>query len=240
MKPDSHSPAAPVYTEPSRPVKQVQVLIFDDHPAIREALSLAIDREGEMKVVGGVGTIADARTLLEERSPDIFIMDLSPRVTDSLELVEHVRSSQPETRVLIYSTHNESVCAGRALRAGARGYVPKSAPTAVVVEAIRCIHQGEVYLNRQMTSRILGPAIRKGTYGVNPTEQLTDRELTVFRGLGAGKSVRDLAEQLDLSRKTVETYRRRAKEKLGYESVDDLLRFALEWEAKQERKHPDE
>ena len=206
-----------------------EILIVDDHPAIREALSAAIEREEGLQVVGAFDNVVDVEAYLEERTPDILVVDITLGGEDGLTLIEHIRTESPETRVLVYSMHDESLYAGRALRAGAMGYVPKSAPTDDVIEAIHQIEQGDVYLSRQIASQVLGKVIHNHGYAANPVEQLTDREMTVFRMIGQGYSVREIAEELDLSRKTVETYRRRAKEKLGYESVDELLRFAVQW-----------
>jgi DNA-binding NarL/FixJ family response regulator len=208
---------------------QTTVLVVDDHPAIREALSEAIARDEGMRVLGLLSTAAEAQTFLETKTPDVFVVDISLGDGDGLDLIETVRSQCPEMTVLVYSMHDESLYAGRALRVGALGYVPKSASTDTVIEAIQQIKEGGIYLSPEVASRILGSVIRTQKYGANPVEQLTERELTVFRMIGRGKSVREIADQLDLSRKTVETYRRRAKEKFGYETVDELLRYAIEW-----------
>lgn len=213
--------------------QEITVLVVDDHPAIREALSGAIGRDEGMRVLGLLSTAAEATTFLETHAPDVFVVDISLGDGDGLDLIETVRARCPEVKVLVYSIHDESLYAGRALRAGALGYVSKSASTDTVLKAIRQIQEGEVYLSQRVASQILGNVIRTQKYGANPVEQLTDRELTVFRMIGNGKSVREIADQLDLSRKTVETYRRRAKEKFGFESVDELLRYATEWTERQ-------
>jgi DNA-binding NarL/FixJ family response regulator len=213
--------------------RQTTVLVVDDHPAIREALSGALAREEGVRVLDLLSTAAEVETFLNTKTPDVFVVDISLGDGGGLDLIEKVRAQAPETKILVYSMHDESLYAGRALRAGALGYVPKSASTDTVIEAIQHIKEGEVYLSPQVASQILGSVIRTQKYGANPAEQLTERELTVFRMLGRGESVREIADQLDLSRKTVETYRRRAKEKFGYETVDELLRFAIEWRERQ-------
>lgn len=233
MKQDSYRPHRPPHSGAALPVNDTQILIYDAHPAIQDALAAAIRRQDGLHVAATVSTAEAVKAYLVDQAPDILIMDLFPGIVDGLSLLEAVRSLQPETRVLIYSMHDESAGAGRALRAGAFGFVPKTASTEVVVAAIRQVSQGEVYLSQEIASRILADVIRTQRYGTTPADRLTDREMTVFKGIGDGKSVRDIAEQLNLSRKTVETYRRRAKEKLGYETVDELLLFALEWGAKQ-------
>lgn len=231
---NSPSSQSPTGSQPS--TQETTVLVVDDHPAIREALSGAIAREEGMRVLDLLSTAAEVQTLLETNTPDVFVVDISLADGDGLELIEKVRAQCPETKVLVYSIHDESLYAGRALRAGALGYVPKTASTDTVIRAIRQIKEGEVYLSPQVASQILDNVIRTQKYGGNPVEQLTEREFTVFRMIGRGKSMREIADQLDLSRKTVETYRRRAKEKLGYETVDELLRFAIGWT---ERRGPE-
>lgn len=209
--------------------KKTRILIVDDHPAIREALATAIGRESEMEAIGSSGSADEALSLIRQHAPDVIILDISLSNGDGLTLIEDVRSELKGVHILVYSMYDESVYAERALRAGALGYIPKSEPTEEVIEAVRTVARGEVYLSDPIASKILGKVIRSQDYSTTPVEQLTDRELTVFRMLGEGFSVREIADQLDLSRKTIETYRRRAKEKLGYDTVEGLLQFAVQW-----------
>lgn len=209
---------------------RTQVFLIDDHPAVREALTSSINSKIDMRVVGESGTAKGALRKLDRHAPDVVIVDISLEDAHGLDLVEEIRSRFPEIRIVIFSMYDESVYAERAIRAGASGYVMKSEPTEKVVKAIQAVNQGDVYLSQRMSSRILSKVIKQENYAfTSATEQLTDRELTVFRKLGQGQSVRDIAEELDLSRKTVETYRRRAKEKLGFDSVDELLQYAVQW-----------
>ena len=215
---------------------RTQVFIIDDHPAVREALTSSINSKIDMRVVGESGTAKGALRKLDRHAPNVVIVDISLEDAHGLDLVEEVRSRFPDIRIVIFSMYDESVYAERAIRAGASGYVMKSEPTEKVVKAIQAVTEGDVYLSQRMSSRILSKVIRQENYAFSSaTEQLTDRELTVFRKLGEGQSVRDIAEELDLSRKTIETYRRRAKEKLGFESVDELLQYAVQWTFGRER-----
>ena len=209
---------------------RTQVFVVDDHPAIREALAAAIDSKIDMRVVGESPTAQKALRMMERHVPDVVVVDISLEDAHGLDLVEELRSRLPDLRIVVFSMYDESVYAERAIRAGASGYVMKSEPTEHVVKAIQAVSEGDVYLSRRMSSRILSKVIRQQDYAFrSATEQLTDREMTVFKKLGEGLSVRDIAEALDLSRKTIETYRRRAKEKLGFESVDELLQYAVQW-----------
>ncbi len=222
---------------------RTQIFIVDDHPAVREALASSINSKIDMRVVGESATAEEALRQLERHPPDVVVVDLSLEDAHGLDLVEQIRSRFPEVRILIYSMYEESVYAERAVRAGASGYVMKTEPTHRVVEAAQSVSDGDVYLSQHMSSRILSKVIRQQDYAYNsPTDQLTDREMTVFGKLGRGESVREIAEELDLSRKTVETYRRRAKEKLGFENVDELLQYAVQcaYERDQDRWEDEE
>lgn len=216
------------------PRTQTDVFLVDDHPAIREALSSAVNAEAEMQVVGDNSSAADALAIIERRVPDVLVVDISLEGEDGLSLIEHIRSHVSEVRILVFSMYDEHVYAERAIRAGASGYIMKTEPTQKVVHAIEEISDGRVYLSQPIMSRILNKVIRTEDYSdTSRLEELTDRELTVFRMLGEGCSVRQIADQLDLNRKTVETYRRRAKEKLGYDTVNELLQYATQWTADQ-------
>lgn len=210
--------------------ERTEVFLVDDHPAIREALTAAINSKIGMAVVGESATAEKAMYFLRRRSPDIVVVDISLGDAHGLDLIRDIRTQFPDVRVIVFSMHEEHVYAERAIRAGASGYVMKVESPSTVVEAIETVRRGDVHLSRQITSRILGKVIRQEDYlETSDIERLTDRELTVFEKLGEGLSVREIAGQLDLSRKTVETYRRRAKEKLDFETVAELLQYAVQW-----------
>lgn len=210
--------------------EQTRVFVVDDHPAVREALASAIANTINMRLVGEGGSAQQAMRHIQRTRPDVAIVDISLEDAHGLDLVESIREEYPAVRIVVYSMYDESVYAERSIRAGASGYVMKSEPTASVISAIEAVSRGDVYLSRRMSSRILSKVIRQQDYALgSATERLTDREMTVFRMLGEGKSIRDIAATLDLSRKTVETYRRRAKEKLGFETVAELLQYAVQW-----------
>ena len=206
------------------------MFIVDDHPAVREAISATISQRVNMRVSGEASTGAQAIERMKHRPPDVAIVDISLKDMHGLDLIERMREELPEVRIVVYSMYDESVYAERALRAGAASYVMKTKPTREVIQAVESVDGGNVYLSRRMSSRILGKVIRQQDYEVGATtEKLTDREMTVFQMLGKGETVRDIAETLDLSRKTIETYRRRAKEKLGFDTVSELLQYAVQW-----------
>ena len=213
--------------------RRINVLLVDDHPAVREALATTINAKEEVRVSGEAENAREALDFIDQRQPDVAVVDISLDGSHGLDLVQNLRSLYPDVQVVVFSMYDETVYAERAIRAGAVGYLMKSEPTRNVVEAIMAASRGEVYLSKAMTSRILSRGVRgraepRGQVGTT-LDELTDRELEVFELLGQGSTVPQIMEQLFLSRKTVETYRRRAKEKLGFSTVAELLRFAVQW-----------
>ena len=209
---------------------RIRVVVVDDHPAIREAIADTVRAEAGMELCGVAGSALAAFDLVRTAEPDVAVIDISLGDAHGLDLVQNLRAQFPFLQVIVFSMYDEEVYAERAIRAGARGYVMKSEPTQSVAEAIRAAAQGEIYLNRRAASRILSKVAGGAAVAGEPgLEDLTDREMAVFQMLGQGRPAEEIAERLNLSRKTVETYRRRAKEKLGLESVTELLQFAIRW-----------
>lgn len=208
----------------------IRVLIVDDHPAIREALATTISDQPDMVLAGAASSAAEAMEQAKELSPDVVVIDISLRDAHGLELVSRLHEEGLEAQAVIFSIYDENLYAERAIQAGALGYVMKTESTQSVASAIRSVHEGNVYVSRRIASQILGKVVRRQQHNLGATvEELTDREMAVFQMLGEGVGVRDIAQQLSLSRKTVETYRRRAKEKLGFESIPELLQYAVQW-----------
>ena len=213
-----------------------RVLIVDDHPVIREALTETFSAHPGFEVVGQAPTADAAMDLVRKLRPTVATVDISLEDAHGLDLVQNIRTQHPDVRVVVFSMYDEAVYAERALRAGASGYLMKSEPTSAVLEAVQSALRGEVYLSRRMSSRLLSRMTHGGTRTPKPEDsftvsldELTDREMAVFNMLGQGFSVDDIADRLALTRKTVETYRRRAKEKLGCSSVGELLQLSAHW-----------
>ena len=211
---------------------RIRVITVDDHPAIREALADTIDGKIDMVLCGQASNGEEAFDLVEEAKPDVAVLDISLGDAHGLDLLQNLKAQHPNLNVVVFSMYDENTFAERAVRAGAAGYVMKSESTERVIEAIREAAQGEIYLSRRMASRILSK-VAKGGGNTGPgfaVDQLTDREMAVFQMLGEGISIEDIADQLSLSRKTVETYRRRAKEKLGFDTISELVQFSVAWQ----------
>lgn len=215
-------------TDPSTPAR---VLIVDDHPAVREALILRISRHADLQVCGEASELEEALRLVAERQPDVAVIDIGLKTANGLDLIKRLKARNESVRVLVWSMYQESLYAERVLQAGAFGYITKDQATDRIVEAIRRVLEGKIYLSEAMTEKMLTRVRAGGTpgKGLRPEERLSDRELEVFRLIGDGMDTQEIATQLNLSPKTVETYRFRMKEKLSLEDGKELLRRAMLW-----------
>jgi DNA-binding NarL/FixJ family response regulator len=205
------------------------VLLVDDHPIVREGLAARIEMEGDLSVSAMAENADQALEFIQQSEPDIVITDLSLSGRPGLELIKDIRTTRPSLPILVLSIHDEELWAERVLRAGAQGYVMKSHATEKVMEAIRRVLGGGVWLSDSMSSTLLGRLThhRQPVTRDMPLSTLSDRELEVFQMLGRGLSVKEIAAQLFLSSKTVEVHREHIKEKLGMRSSAELLRYAV-------------
>ena len=211
--------------------KRAQVLIVDDHPAVREALALRISRQPDLEVCGEAADTIDALRLVAEVLPDAAVVDISLKTGNGIDLIKRIKDRNDHVRILVWSMHSESLYAERALRAGALGYINKDQATDRIVEAIRRVLEGKVYLSEGMTEAILQRCVGGARDGDmrSPLDVLADRELEVFRLIGEGVKTAEIAERLHLSVKTVETYRDRIRQKLGLSDGTKLALFATQW-----------
>jgi len=208
----------------------ISVYLVDDHPAIRNAVRDKIEHLIDMEICGETGSAEQALREVEALRPDVCVADISLEDGHGLDLIRNLGAQFPEVQSVIFSMYDEKVYAERALRAGASGYLMKNASTDTLIEAIRCAHDEGVYLSKKMTSRVLGKVREQGNSSPSfPIDDLTDREMSVFQMLGQGYSIEEIQDRLSLARKTIETYRRRAKEKLGFDTVSELLQYAVQW-----------
>ena len=205
------------------------VFVVDDHPLLRQGLALMINREPDLMVCGEA---EEAQTALKEicaRKPDILIVDISLKGPDGLDLLKNLRALHPDLPVLVLSMHDESIYAERALRARANGYIMKQEATEKVLVAIRRILAGEIYLSERMANKLLHQYVSGASWKENSRlSVLSDRELEVFRQIGEGYSTRQIAENLHLSIKTVETYQAHIKEKLSLRTGRELVQHAIQ------------
>jgi DNA-binding NarL/FixJ family response regulator len=213
----------------AKPKKRAKVLIVDDHPAVREALALRIGRQSDMEVCGEAADLVDALRLLADVSPDVAVVDISLKTSNGLDLIKRIKDRYDNVRILVWSMHSESLYAERALRAGALGYINKDQATDRIVEAIRRVLAGKVWLSDMMAERLLQRTVGADEVEHSPIDALADRELEVFRLIGQGAKTTEIAERLHLSVKTVETYRDRIRQKLDLSDGTKLAQYATQW-----------
>jgi DNA-binding NarL/FixJ family response regulator len=206
------------------------VLVVDDHPLMRQGLALLINQQQDMEVCGEAEEAQAAMHAIARRRPDILILDISLNGPDGLELLKSIRASDPSLPVLILSMHDEAIYAERALRARANGYIMKQEASEKVLVAIRRILNGDLYLSDRMSNKMLQQFIGGAPSMIQSRiAALSDRELEVFRLIGEGRATREIADELHLSIKTVETYQSHLKEKLALRSGRELIQHAIQW-----------
>jgi DNA-binding NarL/FixJ family response regulator len=211
------------------PLRPYRIAVVDDHPVVRQGIIQAISREPDLQVSGEAANIMQGLEQIAGGDPDLFVVDLSLDGEDGIELIDYLKSRAPAIKILVYSAHDEETFAGRVLRAGALGYISKREPIPKVVEAIRHVLCGEVYLSPRMASRLLHRAAVGESLDSNPATTLSDRELQVFRMIGDGLSTVEIARKLELSPKTVESHRKMIKQKLNLQTSSQLSRRAFQW-----------
>jgi DNA-binding NarL/FixJ family response regulator len=216
--------------------KKTRVFVVDDHPVVRQGLALMINQQPDLAVCGEA---EDAHRALQEIAacrPDIVVIDISLNGPDGLDLLKMLRLHCPDLPVLILSMHDESVYAERALRAGANGYIMKQEATEKVLVALRRILGKEIYVSDRIANRMLQHYVRGNDNGTQvQVSELSDRELEVFRLIGEGRGTRQIAEQLHLSIKTVESYQAHIKDKLSLRSARELVQHAIQWNVNEKK-----
>jgi DNA-binding NarL/FixJ family response regulator len=211
------------------PAPKCKVFLVDDHPIVRQGLALFIEREPDLMVCGEAEDATSALQAIRDAAPDFVILDISLNGPDGLELLKTLRVRYPNLPALVLSMHDESVYAERALRAGANGYIMKQEAADKVITAIRHILGGDVYLSDNLTKRMLQQFVNGSISPRDPLAKLSDRELEVFRLIGAGHGTRQIADELHVSTKTVESYQAHIKEKLALRNARELVQHAVEW-----------
>ncbi|NIO33172.1 MAG: response regulator [Gemmatimonadetes bacterium] len=204
--------------------------LVDDHALVRRGLAEMVDREPDMEVCGEAADASSALDMIEIAEPELVIVDITLKEGSGLELIKQIKVRYASVRMLVLSMHDEKIYAERALRAGAMGYLNKEEPADKVIEAIREVLAGRIYLSGQMADRILQRLVdREADLERSPIDALSDRELEVLELIGRGLTTRHIAKELHLSRKTVDTYRENLKAKLQLSTAAELVRFAVAW-----------
>jgi len=207
-----------------------RVLIVDDHPVVRVGYTELINRQEDLQVCGEAADVGEALRQVQSTNPDLVVVDISLKGSNGLDLVRQIKMLRPETKTLILSAHDESLFAERGLRAGAMGYINKEEATDRLVEAIRHVLHGGIYLSGSAANRVMQRALGgKSTIQQSPIETLSDRELQVFQLIGLGNTTRSIAETMGISPKTVENYRENIKKKLDLRNSAELVRHAVQF-----------
>ena len=209
---------------------RVKVLIVDDHPIVREGLTKLIEGEEDFAVCGAAEDINSAIELLERLVPDLVIMDLTFPAGNGIDLIKHIRKNSTRMPILVLSMHDSLFQVERALRAGANGYVTKVEAPKTLIQAIRGVLAGDIYVNEKTASALLKRSVGKtGERGGHDIPSLSDREREVFGLLGKGLGTRQIADKLFVSIRTVDTHRENIKHKLNLKNASELLQCAIEW-----------
>ncbi len=205
-----------------------RILIVDDHPLVRTGFAQLIGDCPDLEVCGEAGDMAEALKQIEATSPDLAIIDLSLAGGSGIDLIERIKSRDKQVLMLVASMHDETLYAERVLAAGARGYINKQEAQERIIQAIRQVLSGKVYLSQQMTDRLLSGMV-DANQDKRDIDSLSNRELQVFELIGRGVATSQMAEQLNLSVKTIETHQAHIKKKLGLGSAHELNQRAIRW-----------
>ena len=212
--------------------KKSRIVIIEDHPVLSSGLRQLVDNQPDLACVGVADNVLDAKQLVDDRKPDLAVLDLRLKGGDALDFIKTLRVEHPEVKVLVLSQYDELIFAERALRAGASGYIMKENATDEVLRALRKVLTGDLYFSERVAAAVVQRTLReKPIASREGVERLSDREMQVFQLLGASYSPREIAEQFHLSRKTIETHCEKIKHKLSLHNAAELKQFARRWAA---------
>lgn len=215
---------------PAKSPRKYRVFLVDDHPIVRQGLTLLINQEPDLTVCGVAEEAESVPAAIASLAPDILVLDISLRGPDGIDLLKTIRATDGHIPILMLSMHDETIYAERALRAGANGYIMKQEATERVLVAIRRILNHEVYVSDRIANGVLQQLVLRHTPAtLTSVASLSDRELEVFRLIGLGHGTREMASELHLSVKTIESYQAHIKEKLALRTSRALMQRAIEW-----------
>jgi DNA-binding NarL/FixJ family response regulator len=213
-------------------MKKAKILVVDDHPIVRHGIIQLLNDTDDLRVCADAGDVREVLPLLEKTRPALILLDLFLRGTIAVELIRKIRERFPNLPILVFSVQSEALFAERAIQAGADGYVIKEEATAEILQAIQALLKGGVYVSKKLVDRLSFKIVPGKSAGSRDfVAKLSDRELQVLKLIGAGVSIRQAAEDLELSAKTVETHCARIKKKLQLRNANELLRFATQWQS---------
>lgn len=207
-----------------------KIVLVDDHPLVREWLANLINQQDDLQICGEAANAAAALELIGDTKPSIVIVDISLEGGSGIELIKNIKAVHSGVMVIVLSMHDETLYAERALRAGARGYIMKREATKKVLQGIRSVLEGKLFVSDRMNAMMAERFVeRKPHVTGSPIEELSDRELEVFQLMGRGLNTRQIADELHISFKTVQAFHARIKDKLNLANATELLREAIRW-----------
>ncbi len=206
-----------------------KILIVDDHPSVRDGLSLRIALHSDLEVCGEADSEDEAFALVQHSAPDLVLVDISLKSGNGIELIKRIRSHNSAIKMLVVTGFQESLYAERACRAGAMGFLNKQESSIKLMEAIRSVLAGQRFLSSAMTQRLINQSLGVRDKTKSPIENLTNRELEIFRMIGEGLTSSAIAERLFLSPYTIDTHRENIKRKLDISNAAELARAAVQW-----------
>jgi DNA-binding NarL/FixJ family response regulator len=209
---------------------KTRIFIVDDHPLLRRGLAELINREPDMVFCGEAEDSPSAIKAISQIKPDLVIVDISLKGYNGIELIKNIKAFDSKIQILVLSMHDESIYAMRVLKAGAKAYVMKQEVVDKVMEAVRRIRAGKVFVSERVASRMLDQVVVGGDPAPDsPVDLLSDRELEIVNMIGSGLPTREIAAKLHISIKTVESHRARIKEKLNLQNAIQLVQFCVRW-----------
>jgi len=209
---------------------RTRVYVTDDHAMVRRGLAALIGDEPDLELCGEAGDCATATSEVGRLRPDVVIVDISLRDNSGIELIKNIKAFDPGIQIVVLSVHDESVYALRVLKAGAKAYVMKQDIASKVIDAIRKIRKGQMYVSERVSSQMLNRMVKgQDEQGDSPVAGLSDRELEVVTLIGSGLATREIAARLHMSVKTVETHRAHVKAKVNLSSATQLVKFCFRW-----------
>lgn len=210
-------------------MRQTKIVIVDDHPLVRQGLAFSLSAHEGFVVCGEAESECEALALIDEKRPDLMIVDISLKSGNGIDLIKQIKDRHPHIKILVISAFQESLYGERALRAGALGFLNKQETQSKLFEAISAVIQGDRYVSPELSRRLISQALTNSNETKEPTQLLSNRELEVFRMIGQGMTSGAIANQLHLSRHTIDTHRENIKRKLGAKDAGELNRQAVQW-----------
>ena len=216
-------------------IAKKRILLVDDHPIFRHGLEDLLKQQEDLTICGHADSAPAALEGMRNLRPDLAIVDVSINGANGIELVRQMKAELPHLPILVLSMHDESLYALRALKAGALGYVMKAEALQHVINAVRRVLDGRIFVSPRFGEKLIFKAVHGSDSGSHsPVDRLSDRELEVLMMLGNGHNTKSIAQELNLSVKTIETHRAHIKEKLAFTDASEMVRFAIDWVAHQE------